>query len=108
VDGRLDHLIRIKDFPGIEIGDYNIRDPEIEGYQNRILTTADDADEFEIAEEGAISRNYEIMTKKMLLKRFEWRGIERGRSKNKAGLMDILRAWDQRARDAREKQNEAV
>lgn len=57
-------LIRIKEFPGIEIGDYNIRDPEIEGYQNRILTTADDADEFEIAEEGAISRNYEIMTKK--------------------------------------------
>jgi len=64
VDGRLDHLIRIKDFRGIEIGDYNLRGPEIEGYQNRILTTADDADEFEIAEEGAISRNYEIMTKK--------------------------------------------
>ena len=99
-----DHLICIKDFSDIEIGDYNLRDPEIEEYQNRIFT----ADEFEIAEEGAISRNYEIMTKKMLLKRFEWRGIERGRSKNKAGLMDILRAWDQRARDAREKQNEAV
>ena len=51
IDGSLDGLIHIKDSPNTEIGDYNLRDPEIERYQSRILRTADDADRFEIAKE---------------------------------------------------------
>lgn len=58
----LDFVLSIKDFKDIEIGDYNKRDQKIKKYQNRTITTIEEAEELEIVEEGEVSRTYYLIT----------------------------------------------
>jgi len=91
-DGSEDHLIKIKGLGPIVVGDYMIRDREIEGYEHREIPKAGDHD---VVIDAAFHQGYEDTTVIELKRQIKARGLKgSGACKRKADYIALLRTAD--------------
>lgn len=91
-DGSEDHLIKIKGLDSIVVGDYTIRDREIEGYEHREIPKTGDHD---VAIDATFHQGYEDTTVIELKKQIKARGLKGGGAcRRKDDYIALLRAAD--------------
>ena len=85
-------MIKIKGLGPIVVGDYMIRDREIEGYEHREIPLVGDND---FAIDAAFYQSYEDTTVVELKRQIKARGLKGiGACKRKVDYIDLLRAAD--------------